>query len=93
MNDTEQTVSNSSWGWYRDAIRTWLEDPGGEELASFNLTSLKIDQAFVTGLSDKNVGVYFVSDDCFRVSTILNIFLPNFLLKSTHVYNKLIPIY
>lgn len=64
MNESE--MSNSSWDWYRETIRPWVEDPGDDDEFGLNLTSLKIDEAFVVGAADRNVGVYAVSDDCFR---------------------------
>lgn len=65
MNDTNW---NSTWQWYKDVVRSWLEDPGAEEFGGLNLTSLMMDQAYMIGVSDRNVSVYSVSDDCFRVS-------------------------
>ncbi|GBP48242.1 hypothetical protein EVAR_96831_1 [Eumeta japonica] len=59
-------LKNGSWQWYRDAVRSWLEDPGVEEFQELNLTSLKMDEAYMTGESPRDVGVYAVSDDCFR---------------------------
>lgn len=67
MNDSVG-VSNDTWQWYKEVIRSWLEDPGVEEFEGLNLTALKMDQAYMTGVSETNVGVYSVSDDCFRVS-------------------------
>lgn len=65
MNDTE--FSNDTWQWYREALRSWLEDPGAEQHEGLNLTALQMDQAYVVGAADRSVGVYTVSDDCFRV--------------------------
>lgn len=64
-------VSNDTWQWYKEVIRSWLEDPGVEEHEGLNITALKMDQAYMKGISDLNVGVYSVSDDCFRVSFIV----------------------
>lgn len=66
VNDTE--AWNDTWQWYKDVVRTWLESPGVEEHNGLDLTALKMDQAYTIGLSDRHVGVYSVSDDCFRVS-------------------------
>lgn len=68
MNDSVG-VSNNTWQWYREVIRSWLEDPGVVEHEGLNMTALKMDQAYMVGVSDTDVGVYSVSDDCFRVST------------------------
>ncbi|XP_026746231.1 heparan-alpha-glucosaminide N-acetyltransferase isoform X1 [Trichoplusia ni] len=65
MNDSVG-VSNDTWQWYKEVIRSWLEDPGVEEFEGLNLTALKMDQAYMTGVSETSVGVYSVSDDCFR---------------------------
>ncbi|KAJ0179210.1 hypothetical protein K1T71_004922 [Dendrolimus kikuchii] len=62
----ESTVTNYTWQWYKDVVRSWLEHPGVEEFEGLNLTALKMDQAYMTGISERNVGVYSVSDDCFR---------------------------
>lgn len=66
VNDSD--ACNDTWQWYKDVVRTWLEDPGVEEHGGVNLSALKMDQAYTIGLSDRHVGVYSVSDDCFRVS-------------------------
>ncbi|XP_073962689.1 heparan-alpha-glucosaminide N-acetyltransferase isoform X2 [Choristoneura fumiferana] len=67
MNDTNTVmVTNNTWQWYREAIRSWLEDPGVTEHEGLNITALKMDEAYMTGISDRDVGVYSVSDDCFR---------------------------
>lgn len=66
INDTD--ARNNTWQWYKEVVRSWLEDPGVQEHEGLNLTALKMDQAYTVGLSDKHVGVYSVSDDCFRVS-------------------------
>lgn len=68
MNDSVG-VSNDTWQWYREVIRSWLEDPGVTEFEGLNMTALKMDQAYMLGESEIDVGVYSVSDDCFRVST------------------------
>ncbi|CAH2063580.1 unnamed protein product, partial [Iphiclides podalirius] len=59
-------TNGNTWQWYRDVVRSWLEDPGAEEFGGLNLTSLTMDQAYMIGVSDRNVSVYSVSDDCFR---------------------------
>lgn len=66
----ESTVTNRTWQWYKEMVSSWLEHPGTEEFQGLNLTNLKMDQAYLTGISEQNVGVYRVSDDCFRVSTV-----------------------
>lgn len=72
MNESlVESVSNDTWEWYREVIRSWLEDPGVEQHEGLDMTVLKMDQAYAVGLADKNVGVYSVSDDCFRVRFIL----------------------
>uniref|UniRef100_A0A2A4JYG2 Uncharacterized protein n=1 Tax=Heliothis virescens TaxID=7102 RepID=A0A2A4JYG2_HELVI len=65
MNDSVK-VSNDTWQWYREVVRSWLEDPGVEEYDGLNMTALKMDQAYMTGVSDVDASVYSVSDDCFR---------------------------
>ncbi|XP_075972706.1 heparan-alpha-glucosaminide N-acetyltransferase isoform X2 [Anticarsia gemmatalis] len=65
MNDSVG-VSNDTWQWYREVIKSWLEDPGVLDHEGLNMTALKMDQAYMVGVSDLNVGVYSVSDDCFR---------------------------
>uniref|UniRef100_A0A2H1VGV2 SFRICE_000016 n=1 Tax=Spodoptera frugiperda TaxID=7108 RepID=A0A2H1VGV2_SPOFR len=65
MNDTVG-VSNDTWQWYREVIRSWLEDPGVHVFEGLNMTALKMDEAYMVGSSEINVGVYSVSDDCFR---------------------------
>lgn len=72
MNDTVG-VSNDTWQWYREVIRSWLEDPGVHVFEGLNMTALKMDEAYMVGSSEINVGVYSVSDDCFRVSLIFTI--------------------
>lgn len=70
MNESE--FSNDTWQWYKDAVRSWLEEPNAEEHEGLNMTALAMDQAYVVGLADRNVSVYSVSDDCFRVSVQKN---------------------
>ncbi|XP_052751561.1 heparan-alpha-glucosaminide N-acetyltransferase [Galleria mellonella] len=65
MNETA-VISNNTWQWFREVAQSWLEDPGVEEHEGLNMTALKMDQAYMVGFSDRNVGVYSVSDDCFR---------------------------
>ncbi|XP_063380101.1 heparan-alpha-glucosaminide N-acetyltransferase [Cydia fagiglandana] len=65
MNETVM-VSNNTWQWYREAIRSWLEDPGVVEYQGLNMTALKMDEAYMVVDSEVDVGVYSVSDDCFR---------------------------
>lgn len=67
MNETLEVFGEASWEWYRDAVKSWFEDLGVEEHDSLNLTNLRMDQAYVVGHTHRNVGVYSVSDDCFRV--------------------------
>ncbi|KAJ8726856.1 hypothetical protein PYW08_015253 [Mythimna loreyi] len=67
MNDS--VGSNDTWQWYREVVSaagSWLEDPGVTEYEGLNMTALKMDQAFMLGESEIDVGVYSVSDDCFR---------------------------
>ncbi|KAL0883717.1 hypothetical protein ABMA27_015832 [Loxostege sticticalis] len=64
MNESE--FSNDTWQWYKDAVRSWLEEPNADEHEGLNMTALAMDQAYVVGLADRNVSVYSVSDDCFR---------------------------
>ncbi|KAJ2950785.1 hypothetical protein O0L34_g9050 [Tuta absoluta] len=71
FDDTEVTTvpdstSNTTWEFYHEVIKSWLEDPGVEEHEGLNMTALKMDQAYVVGLSDRPVAVYSVSDYCFR---------------------------
>ncbi|CAH2091787.1 unnamed protein product [Euphydryas editha] len=61
-----ETADNDPWMWIRDVMRTWLEDPGVEEHQGLNMSALKMDQAYIVGVTDRDVGVYAVSDDCFR---------------------------
>ncbi|XP_028028527.1 heparan-alpha-glucosaminide N-acetyltransferase [Bombyx mandarina] len=65
MNESS-SVTNDTWHWYKEVVMSWLEHPGMEEYEGLNLTALKMDQAYMVGTSDKDVGVYSVSDDCFR---------------------------
>ncbi|XP_045492742.1 heparan-alpha-glucosaminide N-acetyltransferase [Colias croceus] len=62
----ESAAVNDTWQWYKDVVRSWLEDPGVEEFQGLNISSLMMDQAYVVGEADRNVAVYSVSDDCFR---------------------------
>lgn len=71
----ESVVSNDTWKWYKEVVLSWLEDPGAEEHEGLNMTALKMDQAYMVATSDKDVGVYSVSDDCFRVSVCFEIVL------------------
>ncbi|XP_013138575.1 PREDICTED: heparan-alpha-glucosaminide N-acetyltransferase [Papilio polytes] len=63
MNDS---VTQGNWDWYKEVMRSWLEDPLVEQFGCLNMTSLNMDQAYMTGISDRNVSLYSVSDDCFR---------------------------
>ncbi|XP_013161632.1 PREDICTED: heparan-alpha-glucosaminide N-acetyltransferase [Papilio xuthus] len=63
MNDS---MAQGNWEWYKEVVRSWLEDPLVEQFGGLNMTSLKMDQAYMTGVSDRNVSIYSVSDDCFR---------------------------
>ncbi|PZC75768.1 hypothetical protein B5X24_HaOG205685 [Helicoverpa armigera] len=67
MNDSV-VVSNDTWQWYKEVVRSWLEDPGVQEYEGLNMTALQMDQAYMVGSSAVDVSVYSVSDDCFRVS-------------------------
>ncbi|XP_050681530.1 heparan-alpha-glucosaminide N-acetyltransferase isoform X1 [Leptidea sinapis] len=64
MNNS--TSFSVAWQWYKDTMMSWLEDPGVEEHQGLNMSALMMDQAYMTGVADRNVGVYSVSDDCFR---------------------------
>ncbi|XP_047519302.1 heparan-alpha-glucosaminide N-acetyltransferase [Pieris napi] len=64
MNDS--TVANDTWQWYKDVVRSWMEDPGVEEHQGLNISALMMDQAYVVAETDRSVAVYSVSDDCFR---------------------------
>lgn len=66
-----ESVSNNTWQWYKGVVLSWLEHPGAEEHEGLNITALRMDQAYMVAASDKDVGVYSVSDDCFRVSVYL----------------------
>ncbi|XP_072942286.1 heparan-alpha-glucosaminide N-acetyltransferase isoform X2 [Epargyreus clarus] len=66
MNESTVMTGNDTWEWYKEMMRSWLEDPGVEEPLGLNMSSLKMDQAFIMGVADRDVGVYSVSDDCFR---------------------------
>ncbi|KAL4710302.1 hypothetical protein ACJJTC_011118 [Scirpophaga incertulas] len=67
MNDSTVFSNDTlSWQWYMDMVKSWLEDPGAEEFMDLNLTALNMDEAYIVGKADRNVGVYAVSDDCFR---------------------------
>lgn len=70
-----ETADNDAWMWIRDVMRSWLEDPGVEEYQGLNMSALKMDQAYIVGVTDRDVGVYAVSDDCFRVSQHVFVFL------------------
>nr|XP_026491341.1 heparan-alpha-glucosaminide N-acetyltransferase [Vanessa tameamea] len=61
-----ETVDKDAWLWIRDVMRSWLEDPGVEEHQGLNMSALSMDQAYIVGVTDRDVGVYAVSDDCFR---------------------------
>ncbi|CAB3256696.1 unnamed protein product [Arctia plantaginis] len=65
MNDSVG-VSTNTWQWYEEVIKSWLEDPGVLDHEGLNITALNRDQAYMVGIADLNVGVYSVSDDCFR---------------------------
>lgn len=69
-----ESVVNDTWQWYREMIRSWLEDPGAEEHEGRNMSALKMDEAYMVGVATRDFSVYSVSDDCFRVSVI---FFPN----------------
>ncbi|VVD06175.1 unnamed protein product [Leptidea sinapis] len=64
MNNS--TSFSVAWQWYKDTMMSWLEDPGVEDHQGLNMSALMMDQAYMTGVADRNVGVYSVSDDCFR---------------------------
>lgn len=59
-------VSNNTWQWYKEVIMSLLEMPGMADHDGLNMTALQMDEAYMVGVSDLNVGVYSVSDDCFR---------------------------
>ncbi|OWR46388.1 heparan-alpha-glucosaminide N-acetyltransferase like protein [Danaus plexippus plexippus] len=61
-----ESVSEDTWLWVRGVLRSWLEDPGVEEFRGLNMSELQMDQAYMMGIADGDVGVYSVSDDCFR---------------------------
>ncbi|CAH0717347.1 unnamed protein product, partial [Brenthis ino] len=61
-----ETVDQDAWMWLRDVMKSWLEDPGVEEFQGLNMSNLRMDQAYVIGVADRDVSVYEVSDDCFR---------------------------
>lgn len=82
MNET--VLDNDVWTVIRDVMRFWLEDPGVEEHQGLNMSSLKMDQAYMIGEADRNVGVYYVSDDCFRVSIFL-FYAPDILIFTLSV--------
>lgn len=70
-----ESVGNDTWEWCKDVMKSWLEDPGVDEFEGLDMTALKMDQAYMVGEADMDVGVYTVSDDCFRVSAfITNLF-------------------
>lgn len=66
-----ETVDRDAWMWLRDVTKSWLEDPGVEEFQGLNMSNLRMDQAYVVGVADRDVSVYEVSDDCFRVSSFI----------------------
>ncbi|CAH2232633.1 jg6587 [Pararge aegeria aegeria] len=68
MNETMNETVTDTWMWLRDVMGWWLEDSGAEEHQGLNMSVLKMDQAYMVGVADRDVGVYSVSDDCFRVS-------------------------
>lgn len=73
MNDTvmnESEISKDAWIWLRDTMKSWLEEPSVEEFQGLNMSSLLMDQAYMVGVADRDVSVYAVSDDCFRVSQV-----------------------
>ncbi|XP_053600577.1 heparan-alpha-glucosaminide N-acetyltransferase [Plodia interpunctella] len=61
-----ESVGNDTWEWCKDVMKSWLEDPGVDEFEGLDMTALKMDQAYMVGEADMDVGVYTVSDDCFR---------------------------
>ncbi|KOB75916.1 putative heparan-alpha-glucosaminide n-acetyltransferase [Operophtera brumata] len=65
MNES-MTVTGDKWQWFKEVLQSWLEHPGVAEHEGLNMTELKMDQAYMIGTADKDVGVYSVSDDCFR---------------------------
>ncbi|XP_047022928.1 heparan-alpha-glucosaminide N-acetyltransferase isoform X1 [Helicoverpa zea] len=75
MNDSV-VVSNDTWQWYKEVVRSWLEDPGVQEYEGLNMTALQMDQAYMVGSSAVDVSVYSVSDDCFRCPFKLQEFIP-----------------
>lgn len=77
----ESMTGNDTWQWYKDMMRSWLEHPGAADHEGLNMTELKMDQAFIIGTAVKDVGVYSVSDDCFRVSV-------NTVLKTYFYYDS-----
>ncbi|KPJ10568.1 hypothetical protein RR48_06362 [Papilio machaon] len=60
------STTQGNWEWYKEVVRSWLEDPLVEQFGGLNMTSLNMDQAYMTGVSYRNVSIYSVSDDCFR---------------------------
>lgn len=78
-----ETVNNTGgWVWYRDVMRSWMEHPG-QDPDGVNTTGLNMDQAYMFGVSELDVGVYSVSDDCFRVSSFISLKIL-YLLFSHH---------
>lgn len=67
MNETMNETVSDTWMWLREVMGSWLEDPG-EEHQGLNMGELKMDEAYMIGVADRDVGIYSVSDDCFRVS-------------------------
>lgn len=70
VNETTGVWFDDNWEWYKDHIKSWIEHPGDESHLDLNLTSpLKMDQAYIVGSTSTSydVGIYTLSDDCFRV--------------------------
>ncbi|XP_059060031.1 heparan-alpha-glucosaminide N-acetyltransferase [Achroia grisella] len=65
MNDTT-VKSNDTWQRIKELAQSWLEDPGVEEYEGLNITALQRDEAYIVGSADRDIGIYSVSDDCFR---------------------------
>ena len=73
MNETvmnEHSLGKDAWMWLRGMMKSWLEEPGVEEFQGLNMSSLLMDRAYMVGVADRDVSVYAVSDDCFRVSKV-----------------------
>ncbi|CAG9090380.1 unnamed protein product [Plutella xylostella] len=54
------------WERYRRLVRSWLEVPGYEVHEGLPAAELAMDQAYVLADPETDVGVYRLSDDCFR---------------------------